>query len=243
MNITEEALLYKNAIQNNLNVEISDEIAEKMAKLTDFVLSENEKYNLTAIKDKPKAAVLHIADSLTVSAFVKPGTLCDVGAGAGFPSLPLAVYREDLKITPVDATAKKVAFINSAAELLGLSNINAINGRAEELFATGEALRESFDTVTARAVANLPMLCELCAPAVKIGGQFISMKGENGNEELQGFEKAAAKLGLKLNSVNSVQLTDGIENYQRYIIVFDKVAHSASNLPRSFAQIKKKPLY
>ena len=245
MNTLEEAIYQYS--KENADMILSEAQVKTLSAYTEYMLDENEKYNLTAIRDPEKAALLHIADSLTISQYIPSGTLCDVGAGAGFPSLPLAICRRDLQVTAVDATQKKVNFMNSAAQLTGLDNFQARNGRAEELFAYGAALRESFDYVTARAVASLGVLCELCVPALKVGGLFVAMKGESAGAEEQACAAHAKelhqKLGIQLESVNSLQLRGFGETFERNIFVFRKVAPVVPALPRSFANMKKKPLF
>ena len=245
MNALEEAIT--RYLEKNPVAPYQKEKVAKLAAFTEYVLSENEKYNLTAIKDTEKAALLHIVDSLSVQGFIKAGTLCDVGAGAGFPSLPLAIYRDDLRVTALDATAKKVTFMNSAAAQLELNNFEAINGRAEDLFAAGTPLWESFDTVIARAVAPLNVLCELCIPAVKVGGTFIAMRGESAKQEMEEYAKKntdmVRKLGVWVEKFFYITLHGNEEDYTRYFCIFHKMHETDPKLPRSFANIKKRPLF
>lgn len=245
MNILEEAIARN--LQMNPSVECREDRIPKLARFTQYMLSENEKYNLTAITDPEKAALLHIVDSLSVLEYIRPGTLCDVGAGAGFPSLPLAIYSEELQVTALDATAKKTAFMNAAALEVGVPNFCAVNGRAEELFAPGMPMRESFDTVIARAVAPLNILCELCVPAVKVGGCFISMRGESAQKELEDYQKKSdemsRKLGVVLEKAFPISLHGKEEDYSRFVIIFRKIHATDLKLSRSFANIKKKPLF
>ncbi|MBR5768457.1 MAG: 16S rRNA (guanine(527)-N(7))-methyltransferase RsmG, partial [Clostridia bacterium] len=140
--------------------ECGDEQAGKLSLYLDLLLEENRKTNLTAITDKERAVVLHAADSILASRFIPRGKLLDIGSGAGLPAVPLAVMREDVAVTALDATEKKTAFIARAARELGLGNLTVMTGRAEEL-GRGPRFREKFDAVTARAVARLDVLCEL----------------------------------------------------------------------------------
>lgn len=246
MNNFEE--LIKEAVDNNVNITLTELQTAKMARFGDFLLEENEKYNMTAIKDPAKMALLHFADSLTISELIPEGaSLCDVGSGAGFPSMPLAIVRDDIRITSMDATQKKTLFIAKAAEMLCLENIRIYCGRAEETFSAAgpfsAGLRECFDVVTARAVANLGVLCELCAPAVKVGGIFVAMKGDNASEELKGYENGMKCLGISLDKVIPVTLMGNGEIFSRNIVVFKKTAHTAEKYPRLYSMIKKKPLF
>ncbi|MBO5789408.1 MAG: 16S rRNA (guanine(527)-N(7))-methyltransferase RsmG, partial [Clostridia bacterium] len=145
--------------KNNLTKLISFAKTEKFYQLTNRLLTENEKYNLTAITEIEKIILLHYADSLTLSPYLKKGaSLIDVGTGAGFPSLPLAICREDLSITATDATEKRVNYVAETAAMLGLGNVRAITMRAEA-GAKEKAHREQYDIACARGVANLRVLC------------------------------------------------------------------------------------
>ncbi len=228
--------------KNSLSSFATDEILNKLSIFAEFLLSENEKYNLTAIKTPEAAAVLHFADSLTVASFIPSGAkVLDIGAGAGFPSVVLAIARPDIKIVALDSTAKRIDFINQVAKMLELGNLSGVCGRAEELVAA--SLRASFDFVTARAVAAYPILLELCAPALKTGGTFAAMKGSGAMDELVGADKALALLGVSAPELVSVDLTDGGETFGRNIVLVRKTGKTPPKYPRPYAQIKKKPLY
>ena len=162
--------------------------AEKFYALTERMLEENAKYNLTAITEPKKIILNHYADCAALAARLpKKARIADIGCGAGFPTLPVAILRDDVEITAIDATEKRVRYVAESATLLGLTNGRAIAMRAEDGGKSPE-YRETCDVVTARAVAEMRVLTELCLPFVKVGGQFISLKGSSGAEEL-----AAAK--------------------------------------------------
>ncbi|MBQ1260826.1 MAG: 16S rRNA (guanine(527)-N(7))-methyltransferase RsmG [Clostridia bacterium] len=226
---------------NGLGKLLGRDTAEKLYALTEFMLAENEKYNLTAIKE-PKAIILnHYADCITLSEHLSKGaSVIDVGCGAGFPTLPLALVRPDLKITALDATAKRVAYVESAARLIGLANVTPVCRRAEDLARLGE-YRERFDFATARAVAEMRVLCELCMPFVKVGGKMIAMKGKNAAFELSGAAKAISLLGGKRATTVTVKL-QGEELLEHPLIIVEKQNKTPSAYPRVFAQISKKPL-
>ena len=221
--------------------EIDDEMVSKFAILTDFLLSENEKYNLTAIRSFDQAIRKHIYDSITISPYIPNGArVVDVGSGAGFPALPLAIVRPDLNITAVDSTAKKVGFICKAAELLGLSNVTGVCGRAEELSAPGETLREKFDVCVARSVAELRVLAEFCLPFVKKDGVFLAMKSQTAEHEIKEAANATKILGCRA-APNAISLYMS-DNDERMLWIFRKTDKTPDKYPRAYAQIKKKPL-
>ena len=227
----------KNGLSSMLNMER----AEKFRLLTKVMLEENEKYNLTAIKEPNKIILNHYADCASLAAILpKNAKIADIGCGAGFPTLPVAILRPDLKILGIDSTAKRINYVNTVKDMLGLSGVNAITARAEDV---GKSeMRESFDVVTARAVAAMRVLTELCLPLVKVGGQMIAMKGKNAEFELSEAKKAIALLGGKINATHMVRLSDDDEEIIHPLIIIDKKAKTPAAYPRPFAQISKKPL-
>ena len=210
--------------------------------LTERLLTVNRSLNLTAIRDEQGVVLHHLADSLTLLPYLPAsGAVLDVGCGGGFPSLPLCLCRPDLAFTGLDSTEKKVRYVAETATVLGLMNYRVLAGRAEEL-AHGP-LRETFSTVTARAVADLPVLCELCLPFVTVGGTFLAMKGAKGEAELSAAETAVAKLGGAVAAVHALALTDpnGVKE-KRLIVEIKKERPTPPAFPRPFAKIQKKPL-
>ena len=202
---------------------------------------DNEKYNLTAVTDMEGVILLHFADSLMGASLIPEGaTVLDVGCGAGFPSLPLALCRPDIKLTATDATAKKIAFVDMAAARMGLSNVKAVAGRAEVL-GRGE-WRDSFDVVTARAVAALPMLCELCAPFCRVGGHLLALKGRSAAEELLASRHAIGELKCKVSFTKEYKIGEGDTVQGRGIILLEKTAKTPDAYPRPYARIKSRPL-
>ena len=226
-----------NGLASMLNIERS----EQFVTLTRYMLEENEKYNLTAIKEPDKIILNHYADCAALARILPKGAnIADIGCGAGFPTLPVGILRPDLKILGVDSTQKRINYVNSAKNLLGLTGVTAICARAEDL-GKGE-YRESFDIVTARAVAALRVLTELCLPLVKVGGKMIAMKGKNAEFELTESKKAISILGGKHSATETVRLADENEELIHPLIIIDKKTKTPAAYPRAFAQISKKPL-
>ena len=215
---------------------------DKFYRLTVSMLEENEKYNLTAITDPDKIILNHYADCVAMASRLKKGAnIIDVGCGAGFPSLPLAIVRPDLKILAVDSTAKRINYVSESARLLGLDNLTAEVMRAED-GGKNPAYREKFDYATARAVAEMRILTELCLPFVKVGGQMVAMKGKNAEFELSSAKKAIATLGGRNTVCENITLKGEGETLTHPLIIIDKKERTPQNLPRPYAQISKKPL-
>lgn len=221
---------------------ISLDIAEIFFKLTERMLEENEKYNLTAITDVDKIILSHYADCAALAKRLpKNAKIADIGCGAGFPTLPVAILRPDVTILAVDSTAKRIGYVNETAALLGLTNVTAVAMRAED-GGKSPKYREKYDIVTARAVAEMRVLTELCLPYVRVGGKFIAMKGKNAEFELQSAKKAISLLGGRNPQVEEISLKDSSETVTHPLIIIDKKEKTPANFPRPFAQISKKPL-
>lgn len=227
-----------NGLAQFLNMERS----EKFLQLTKIMLRENEKYNLTAITEPNKVILNHYADCAVLALKLPLGAkIIDVGCGAGFPTLPLAIVRDDLKITAMDSTAKRVLYVENTANALSLNNVTAITMRAEDGGKSPE-YRERFDFATARAVAEMRVLAELCLPYVKIGGKMIAMKGKNAEFELSGAKRAIAILGGANSKIENVTLVGGEEIFSHPLITIEKKLKTPATYPRPYAQISKKPL-
>lgn len=227
---------------NGLSSLLSLERVEKFYRLTVRMLEENEKYNLTAITEPDKIILNHYADCATLAARLKKGAkIADIGCGAGFPTLPLAILRPDLTITAIDSTAKRINYVAESARLLGLDNVTAIAMRAEEGGASPEH-REKYDYVTARAVAEMRVLSELCLPYVKVGGQMVAMKGKNAQFELQSAKKAIATLGGRGAKCEDITLKSDTEVLTHPLIIIDKGTKTPAAYPRPYAKISKQPL-
>ncbi|MDW0116474.1 16S rRNA (guanine(527)-N(7))-methyltransferase RsmG [Sporosarcina thermotolerans] len=202
----------------------------------------NEKMNLTAITDAPSVYLKHFYDSITAAFHMDLSgskSICDVGAGAGFPSIPLKICYPDLSVTIVDSLNKRITFLHELAKELKLSNVEFVHSRAED-FGQNPKYREQFDIVTARAVARLSVLSELCVPLVKEGGVFISMKGAAAEEELMDAKKALTLLGAEMLDKHSFNLP--VEESERNIFIFKKVKKTPKRYPRKPGVPNKTPI-
>lgn len=218
------------------NIELSQDKADKLLKLYEFLVEYNQNVNLTAITNFEEVVVKHFIDSVLPFSMIdikENSSFIDVGTGAGFPSIPLMIVRPDLKGTLLEALNKRCVFLEKACELTGV-DVKVVHGRAEDY---AKEKREAFDFATARAVAAMPVLCEYCIPYVKTGGKFIALKSVNEDETL--CEKAVKVLGGKIAEIKDYTITNG-DNRRLFII--DKVSQTPTKYPRNPSMIKKKPL-
>lgn len=219
-----------------LGINLTENQKEKLEKFYQLLISWNEKMNLTRITEKEEVYLKHFYDSLTLSKVIdlkKDLTLCDVGSGAGFPGIVLKIVFPNLKITLIDSLQKRVNYLNEIIKDLKLNNIEAIHNRAESYARNN---REKYDIVTARAVANLKILSELCLPMVKINGYFIAMKA-NIEEEKQESKEILKKLDSNIEHIETFYLP--IENSIRNIILIKKEAKTNIIYPRRIEKIRK----
>ena len=218
--------------------------AEAPALLAQFgaaLLEQNKVMNLTAITDPASVASLHMLDcaALLGCAGLAGKTLIDVGTGAGFPGIPLKILVPSLDATLLDALGKRVDWLNESCKALGLDGIRAIQGRAEEA-GRDPSLRGQFDFATARAVAELRVLCELCLPFVKVGGTFLAMKSVGCDKELEEAQDALSLLGGQ--AVRHYDYRIPQTEVVHRIVVVRKVGHTPERYPRRWAKIQKSPL-
>ncbi|TQR11514.1 16S rRNA (guanine(527)-N(7))-methyltransferase RsmG [Psychrobacillus soli] len=232
---------FKQALHEK-GITLSDVQLEQFKKYFELLVEWNEKMNLTAITDEPSVYLKHFFDSISASFyedFNGSFSVCDVGAGAGFPSIPLKICFPDLKVTIVDSLNKRIQFLTNLSKELKLSNVHFVHARAEE-FGQNSEYREKYDIVTARAVARLSVLSELCVPLVKVGGRFIAMKAASASDELKDAKKALNVLGSEKSAEYSFLLP--IENSERTLYVFSKTKSTPKRYPRKPGIPNKTPI-
>ncbi len=219
-----------------LGLTLPEERKETLCRFGQAVIKQNEVMNLTAITEPTQVAKLHLLDSLTVlcAADLKGKKLIDVGCGAGFPGVPLAIACPEAQVTLLDSLGKRMHWLETILPELGVE-AQCITGRAEEAVADR---REQYDFATSRAVARLNILLELTAPYVKVGGAVLAMKGSAAREELAECSSAIKKLGLKLEEIREFQ----IDGASHPVIILRKIAPTPKAYPRRFAKIKQSPL-
>lgn len=236
-------IINKDLLKNNaasLGIELGEEEISRFDMLAERLIEQNKTMNLTAITEPDEVVIKHFVDSISLLSAVTPekgAKILDLGTGAGFPGIPLLICRPDINLTMVDSTAKKLKYVASTVEALGLE-AETLHSRAEEAGKQPE-YREQYDIVCSRAVAALNLLCEYCLPFVKVGGIFAAMKSAKADEEIALAKNALKTLGGKIIDKKTFTLSDGGE---RTIILIKKVSQIPSKYPRPSAQIAKKPL-
>lgn len=223
-------------------IELTQQQIAQFKKYFELLVEWNEKMNLTAITDLEGVYLKHFYDSISASFyfdFTKVTTVCDVGAGAGFPSIPIKICFPHLEITIVDSLNKRITFLNHLTDQLQLQNMTFVHARAEE-FGQNSQYREQFDVVTARAVARLSVLSELCIPLAKEGGYFVALKAAAGAEEMKDAAKAISTLGAKAKEEYAFYLP--VEESERSLYIFDKVKATPKKYPRKPGVPNKSPI-
>ena len=228
--MTKSEIIKNEFLQNGFS--LTNEQAQAFEKYYDFLIQENEKYNLTAITSFEDVVTKHFVDSaLAFENF--SGKVLDVGSGAGFPGVVLAILNPKLQITLVDSLNKRINFLNEVIKLLGLKNVTALHSRVEDL-----KEKETYDVVTARAVAHLPTLVEYLAPFAKVGGKCVIYKGAEAFEEVESAQKAIKEVGCQLEGMQSFKLKD----MSRCVIILRKIDHAPSKYPRPQNKPRKNPI-
>ena len=220
-----------------LGLEPDEQIRTRLCDFGAAMVKQNEVMNLTAITEPEQVAKLHLLDSLTVlcCADLKGKQIIDVGCGAGFPGVPLAIACPEAKVTLLDSLAKRMNWLDTVLPALGVTNARTLTARAEEAVAQR---REKFDYATSRAVARLNILLELTAPYVRVGGKVLAMKGAAAREELAEAKNAIKRLGLQLEEVKDFP----IDGTSHSVIILKKVSPTPPQYPRRYAKIKQSPL-
>ena len=223
-----------------LKAELPPKAEEQFVKYCESLLETNKVMNLTAITDPDEVFVRHFYDSIAIMQFVsfENKSVIDVGCGAGFPGLPLKLANPSISLTLLDSLDKRIRFLSDLCDDLELTDVSCIHGRAEEVSRTDA--RESYDFAVSRAVAALPMLCELCLPFVKVGGALLALKAEDCEEELASAENAIKTLGGEISEKLIYEFPGS--DCSRALVVIKKVSETPEKYPRRFAKIQKSPL-
>ena len=225
---------------DKLGINLSEIQLKQFYNYMNLLIEWNKKINLTAITEPNEIILKHFVDSLTISKYISDGTrVVDVGTGAGFPGIPLKIYRQDIEITLLDSLQKRINFLDEVIRELNLEKIETIHSRVED-FGKDKKYREKFDIATSRAVANLATLSEYLLPLVKVGGKAISMKGSLIEEELELSKNAIKILGGKIEKVDEFNLPNS--DISRNIILINKIKETPNKYPRKAGEPSKKPL-
>ncbi len=226
----------------SFGVELNENQLMQFQKYYEMLIEWNEKINLTAITDFDEVLKKHFLDSIAIGRLLDTGadlTVLDIGTGAGFPGIPIKIAFPKTKVSLLDSLNKRVNFLNEVIHELGLENINAFHGRAED-FAKKDLMREKFDLVVSRAVANLSSLSEFCLPYVKVGGKFVSYKSEKALEELETSNNAITILGG--GNVRTDEFLLPGTDFNRTFVVIEKIKETPAKYPRKAGTPVKQPL-
>ena len=227
---------------DEVNIEFNEQMYDRFIKYMRLVQEWNQKINLTAITEDEEFIKKHFIDCIKAfksEELKNAKNLIDVGTGAGFPGLPIAIMREDLNVTLLDSLNKRINFLNIVINELGLKNVITIHSRAED-GARKKELRENFDVATSRAVANMTVLSEFCLPYVKVGGHFVALKGPAIEEELKASKNALGVLGGRLKEVIELEIED--TDLKHNVVIVSKEKECPNSYPRKAGIITKKPL-
>lgn len=233
MSITTEIMLKHGA---------TDAVAQKFDTYYKMLIEWNEKINLTAITDEEEASYKHFIDSISAlecGLFQKNARVIDVGTGAGFPGLPIKLWRDDIELTLMDSLNKRINFLKEVISALGIDRVSTVHSRAEEL-GRNQGHREKYDICVSRAVANLASLTELCMPFVKVGGYFISLKGPKASEEADEAKRAIELLGGEL--IDIVNYNIDKTDLEHKLVIIKKVRPAEKRFPRNAPKPIKEPL-
>ncbi len=226
-----------------MNIVLDDKMLEKFEMYKNLLVEWNEKINLTSITDDYEVIMKHFVDSLEIVKYInKNENIIDIGTGAGFPGIVIAIYFDsNVNITLLDALEKRLNFLSEVIQKLGLKKITLLHGRAEEI-GNDIIYREKFDVATSRAVSSMNILLELSIPLVKVNGRCLLLKGSKAREEINASKTALEKLNSKINDDFTYEYKVNDEVYERHIIEVKKSQITNKKFPRNYGQIKKKPL-
>ena len=226
---------------SKIQIELTDDQLDKFQKYYDVLIETNKVMNLTAITEVNDVVIKHFVDSLSLINYfdLKDKTVIDVGTGAGFPGIPLAILLENTQFTLMDSLNKRINFLNNVIEICNLKNVTTIHSRAEDL-GRNEDYREKYDVCVSRAVANMSTLLEYCIPFVKKGGYFISYKSGNAEEEIKNSVAAQKKLSCINKKIIDFTL-EGTDMFRSFVI-FEKTGELSKKYPRQAGKPKRSPL-
>ena len=225
---------------NQIGIKLSEEKIKNFYNYMNLLLEWNEKINLTAITEPNEVILKHFVDSLTINKYIGDNArLIDVGTGAGFPGIPLAIVNEKIAITLLDSLNKRINFLNEVKAKINLKNVETIHSRVED-FGQDKNQREKYDVATSRAVAPLNILIEYLLPLVKVGGKCICMKGSNAEEEIENARNAIRILGGEIEKIEEIELPES--DIKRTIIIIKKLKETPNKYPRKAGLPSKEPI-
>ncbi len=232
---------YLKNVLSQWNFTLTDSQYQQLDLFYNLLIEKNKVMNLTAITDFDEVIVKHFADSLSICKVLPDeiNTVCDLGTGAGFPGIPMAIAYPSIQFTLIDSLNKRIKFLQEVVDALGLTNVTLIHARAEEA-GRNKLYREQFDLVVSRAVANIATLSEYCLPLVKLGGYFISFKSGNINEEIDASGSAINKLGGNMEEPVYFELPE--TDIARSFLIINKEKKTPKSYPRKAGTPSKEPL-
>ncbi len=226
----------------NRNIELTDKALERFELYKNLMLEWNEKMNLTAITDEYQIIMKHFIDCLEITKYMNGNEkVIDVGTGAGFPGIVIAIYFENINITLLDSLNKRLIFLEEVVKKLNLKNVNIVHARAEE-FAHKDEYRNKYDLVVSRAVANLSNLLEYDVGYLKLNGKLLLLKGDNVNDEINTSKNTFNVLGCKIENIYDYEYDVNGEIFNRKVLEIKKLKNTPEKYPRNYGKMKKNPL-
>ncbi len=226
----------------NRNIELTDKALERFELYKNLILEWNEKMNLTAITDEYQIIMKHFIDCLEITKYMNGNEkVIDVGTGAGFPGIVIAIYFQNINITLLDSLNKRLIFLEEVVKKLNLKNVNIVHARAEE-FAHKDEYRNKYDLVVSRAVANLSNLLEYDVGYLKLNGKLLLLKGDNVNDEINTSKNTFNVLGCKIQNIYDYEYDVNGEIFNRKVLEIKKLKNTPEKYPRNYGKMKKNPL-